>query len=80
MHRIPAVYEKAPTNGAGNCQTDSGAMLVMYESRMSGLKWNALFDLGTEEENANAALDLAWKRNARILARSEPKPEVSETI
>lgn len=53
-------------------------MLVTFEACKSGRKWNALFDLGTEEENTNAALELAWKRNARIVAHCEPATEVAE--
>ena len=40
---------------------------VIFKSRSrSGRIWEVHFDLGSEEENNLAALDVAWKYNAEI--------------
>jgi hypothetical protein len=43
-------------------------MRVTFKSRSrSGRVWTAFFDLGSDEDNARAAIVVAWKHNASIV-------------
>ena len=42
-------------------------MCVIFETRgKSGRRWTVVFDLGSSDENATAALKYAWDLNAKI--------------
>lgn len=41
---------------------------VQFRQYRSGHIWTAAFDLGSDWENRYAALTLAWKRGAEIIA------------
>lgn len=47
-------------------------LIVEYRSRgRSARTWKVLFDLDSQEANARAALEYAWKNNAAILGAQE---------